>query len=64
VAKGSEFGGQPGRIQPLPHDLTAAEEARLERATNPNRVDEDATTQRIVDSFGRGIGPVDDEGNL
>lgn len=31
----SEFGGAPGRIQPPPHKLTAAEQFRLERATNP-----------------------------
>lgn len=31
----SEFGGYPGTIQPDPHTLTAAEQARLERKTNP-----------------------------
>lgn len=31
----SEFGGAPGLIQPPPHKLTAAEQARLERAMNP-----------------------------
>lgn len=31
----SEFGGAPGRIQPPPHELTGVEQARLERATNP-----------------------------
>lgn len=31
----SEFGGAPGLIQPPPHQLTAAEQARLERKVNP-----------------------------
>lgn len=31
----SEFGGAPGLIQPPPHKLTAAEEARLMRKVNP-----------------------------
>lgn len=31
----SEFGGVPGPIQPDPHTLTAAEQARLERRVNP-----------------------------
>lgn len=31
----SEFGGAPGLVQPAPHKLTAAEQARLERAVNP-----------------------------
>lgn len=31
----SEFGGAPGMIQPPPHKLTAVEQARLERKTNP-----------------------------
>lgn len=31
----SEFGGYPGPIQPEPHELTAAEQARLERQVNP-----------------------------
>lgn len=30
----SEFGGAPGPIQPPPHKLTAAEQARLERKMN------------------------------
>jgi hypothetical protein len=33
--KPSEFGGYPGTIQPPPHELTSAEQARLERKTNP-----------------------------
>lgn len=32
----SEFGGYPGTIQPEPHELTAAERARLERRVNPS----------------------------
>lgn len=31
----SEFGGAPGLIQPPPHELTAVEQARLERRLNP-----------------------------
>ena len=31
----SEYGGYPGTIQPEPHQLTAAEEARLMRRVNP-----------------------------
>lgn len=31
----SEFGGYPGTIQPEPHKLTAAEQARLERRVDP-----------------------------
>jgi hypothetical protein len=31
----SEYGGYPGPIQPEPHQLTAAEEARLMRRVNP-----------------------------
>ncbi len=31
----SEFGGVPGPIQPEPHQMTAAERARLERRVNP-----------------------------
>lgn len=31
----SEFGGVPGRIAPLPHELTSEERTRLERATDP-----------------------------
>jgi hypothetical protein len=27
----SEYGGYPGTIQPPPHELTSAEQARLER---------------------------------
>lgn len=64
MAKGTEFGGHAGRIQPLPHPLTAAERARLERATNPEDSEANAETQRIVDAGKRGIGPVDAEGRL
>jgi hypothetical protein len=32
----SEYGGHPGTIQPEPHKLTSAEEARLMRRVNPN----------------------------
>ena len=64
MAKGTEFGGHAGRVAPLPHELTAAERARLERATNPTDVEANAETQRIVEAGKRGIGPVDAEGNL
>lgn len=64
ASKGSEFGGQPGRIQPLPHELTSAEEARLMRAIDPMDEAGDVEAQRIVDAGKRGIGPVDDQGNL
>jgi hypothetical protein len=35
VTEPSEYGGYPGSIQPEPHQLTAAEEARLMRRVNP-----------------------------
>lgn len=62
--RSTEFGGVSGRIAPLPHALTAAEAARLERNTNPN--DEGATVekQRVVDAGRRGIGPVKPNGDL
>lgn len=31
----SEYGGDPGTIQPEPHPLSAIEEARLMRRVNP-----------------------------
>ncbi len=31
----SEFGGYAGTIQPPPHELSPAEQARLERRMNP-----------------------------
>lgn len=31
----SEFGGAPGLIQPPPHELSPAEQLRLERRLNP-----------------------------
>jgi hypothetical protein len=39
----SEFGGVPGPIQPEPHPLTAAEQARVERNVEDN--------ERRPDSF-------------
>lgn len=69
--KGSEFGGQPGLIQPLPHELTAAERARLQRAVDPDpewvtlppklNTEED---MRIAEAGKRGVGPVDTAGEL
>lgn len=35
IKTATEFGGVPGRVHPEPHELTAAEEMRLERAANP-----------------------------
>lgn len=76
ASKGSEFGGHPGRIQPLPHELDAREEARLMRAIDPDPawVDTDPAIvaekvdtvedQRVLDAGKRGIGPIDAEGNL
>lgn len=64
--KGSEFGGVPGRIQPLPHSLTPAEEARLMRATmdadDPSTATADSV--RVTEAGKRGVGPVDTAGNL
>jgi hypothetical protein len=31
MTQASEYGGVPGNIQPEPHQLTASEQARLER---------------------------------
>lgn len=69
--KGTEFGGQPGLIQPLPHELTAKERARLQRAIDPDPEREDlpakANTeedQRIQEAGKRGIGPVNEVGEL
>lgn len=42
MTQASEYGGQPGTIQPEPHQLTAAEEARLMR-----RVDSTDPTDSI-----------------
>lgn len=47
----SEFGGYPGEIQPPPHELTAAEQARMERRIPQEREDlsvEDATKERMA----------------
>lgn len=64
ASKGSEFGGQPGRIQPLPHKLTAAETARLQRSIDPMDEQGNEESQRIVEAGKRGIGPVDQKGDL
>lgn len=34
--EGSEFGGQPGMIQPAPHELTAAEERMVQVHVAPD----------------------------
>ena len=64
--RGSEFGGHAGLIQPQPHSLTPAEEARLMRATmnteDPSVETED--TRRIAEAGKRGVGPVDEKGDL
>lgn len=66
ATKGSEFGGVPGRIAPLPHELTPAEEARLMRATMAAEDPATATveTERVAEAGKRGVGPVDEEGDL
>jgi hypothetical protein len=43
----SEYGGVPGRIAPLPHELDAAEAARLERAAEPTDGSDDATAALV-----------------
>lgn len=55
MAQGSEYGGTEGLIQPLPHALTSAEKARLERATNPTDDVATADSQRIVEAGKRGV---------
>lgn len=65
--KGSEFGGHAGRIQPLPHSLTPAEEARLMRATMDTAGDPATATvdsMRVEEAGKRGIGPVNPDGSL
>jgi hypothetical protein len=66
ATKGSEFGGVPGRIQPLPHSLTPAEEARLMRATmdTEDPAVETVETRRVAEAGKRGVGPVDLNGDL
>lgn len=64
ASKSSEFGGVPGRIAPLPHPLTAAEQSRLERAIDPMDLEGSVEAQRVKDSGRRGVGPVDRAGDL
>lgn len=64
ATKGSEFGGVPGRIAPLPHELTGAERARLERATEPTDPVDTAEEARVREAGRRGVGPVDEKGDL
>jgi hypothetical protein len=64
ASKASEFGGVEGRIQPLPHDLTGAEQARLMRAIDPTDGVTGVEAQRVVDAGKRGIGPVEPNGDL
>lgn len=40
----SEFGGVPGVVQPEPHELTPAEEARLERMAPADDISADAAS--------------------
>ena len=42
----SEFGGHPGTIQPEPHPLTNAEQARLERRVDPADATDDVDAAR------------------
>lgn len=66
ATKGSEFGGVPGRVAPLPHTLTPAEEARLMRATMEAEDPSTATVEsvRVTEAGKRGVGPVDANGDL
>jgi hypothetical protein len=43
----SEYGGQPGLIQPEPHKLTAIEEARLMRSVDPGDPDDSVEAARL-----------------
>jgi hypothetical protein len=42
----SEFGGDPGLIQPEPHQLTPREQAMLERQLNPADPDDSVSAAR------------------
>jgi len=66
ATKGSEFGGVPGLVAPLPHSLTPAEEARLERSTMsaPDPASATADSERVREAGRRGVGPVDTNGDL
>lgn len=72
VRKGTEFGGQPGLIQPLPHPLSASERARLQRAIDPDpetvvtgpKLANTEEDQRLLEAGSRGIGPVGVDGEL
>lgn len=48
----SEFGGYPGTIQPEPHPLTAAEEARLQRRVNPADPGDNVEAARVRETEG------------
>ena len=56
----SEFGGEPGRVQRgtdgFTHDLTAAEESRLMRATDPTDPTDDANAAKIREWEAEGRG--------
>lgn len=54
----SEFGGERGLVQKPPHEPTAAETARLMRATNPNDLSDtpEAALIREWEREGRGAG--------
>lgn len=54
ATKGSEFGGVPGKIAPMPHQLTPYEEARLMRAIDPMDEETDITAQRAAEARAEG----------
>jgi len=51
ATKGSEFGGVPGKIAPLPHELTAYEEHRLTVAIDPMDEGSDADAMRLLEAI-------------
>lgn len=48
----SEFGGVPGPIQPEPHQLTAAERARLERRVDAADAEDNVEAARAREAAG------------
>lgn len=51
-AQASEFGGVSGLIQPEPHPLTAAEEARLQRRVDPADPGDNVEAARVRETEG------------
>lgn len=50
ATQGSEYGGVPGKIAPLPHELSSYELARLERAIDPTDAVTSAEDQRLIEA--------------